>query len=69
MKKVIEIGSCQKHFSANNGSTKDDAPSYLFIYLLLSLSLLISFQRLIVTCFRWLLMQHNPVEQSYIRPL
>lgn len=68
MKKVIEIGSCQKHFSANNGSTKDDAPSYLLIYLLLSL-LLISFQCLIVTCFRWLLMQHNPVEQSYIRPL
>ena len=68
MKIVIEIGSCQKHFSANNGSTKDDAPSYLLIYLLLSL-LLISFQCLIVTCFRWLLMQHNPVEQSYIRPL
>ena len=67
MKKVIEIGSCQKHFSANNGSTKDDAPSYLLIYLL-SL-LLISFQCLIVTCFHWLLMQHNPVEQSYIRPL
>ena len=68
MKKVVEIGSCQKHFSPNNGSTNDDVPSYLFIYLL-SLPLLISFQCLIVTCFCWLLMQHNPVEQSYIRTL
>ena len=40
MKKVIEIGSCQKHFSPNNGSTNDDVPSYLFIYLFIIVTII-----------------------------